>query len=167
LQAPTHKLTLQLAKELFLPTHEKDIAMENNKIKRANSFNTGIASEYLILSLLYRQGVEAYLSQGNKKSIDIRIIKSDGTSISVDVKSVRGYSSLVVNNVKAENNHFVVFVIYKNQFEKLDSLPDIYIVPSNQLESITEIYGNEKRVLKGKIKDFKDSWQYIIENYNE
>jgi penicillin-binding protein-related factor A (putative recombinase) len=150
-----------------LPTHDKDIAMENNKTKRANSFNTGIASEYLILSLLYRQGVEAYLSQGNKKSIDIRIIKSDGTSISVDVKSVRGYSSLVVNNVKAENNHFVVFVIYKNQFEKLDSLPDIYIVPSNQLESITEIYGNEKRVLKGKIKDFKDSWEYIIENYNE
>jgi len=117
--------------------------------------------------LLYRQGVEAYLSQGNKKSIDIRIIKSDGTSISVDVKSVRGYSSLVVNNVKAENNHFVVFVIYKNQFEKLDLLPDIYIVPSNQLELITEIYGNEKRVLKGKIKDFKNKWEYIIENYNE
>jgi hypothetical protein len=166
LQAPTHKLTL-LAKELLLPTHDKDIAMENKKSTRANSFNTGIASEYLILSLLYRQGVEAYLSQGNKKSIDIRIIKSDGTSISVDVKSVRGYSSLVVNNVKAENNHFVVLVIYKNQFEKLDLLPDIYIVPSNQLESITEIYGNEKRVLKGKIKDFKDSWEYIIENYNE
>jgi hypothetical protein len=158
---------LQHANELFLPTHDKDIVMENNKTKRANSFNTGIASEYLILSLLYRQGVEAYLSQGNKKSIDIRIVKTDGTSISVDVKSVRGYSSLVVNNVKAENNHFVVFVIYKNQFEKLDLLPDIYIVPSSQLESITEIYGNEKRVLKGKIKDFKDRWEYIIENYNE
>lgn len=143
----------------------KDIAMENEATKRANSFNTGIASEYLILSLLYRQGVEAYISQGNKKSIDIRIVKSDGTSISVDVKSVRGYSSLVVNNVRAKVNHFVVFVIYKNQFQKLDLLPDIFIVPSNQLESITEIYGNEKRVLKGKILDFKDKWEYIIENF--
>jgi hypothetical protein len=40
---------------------------------RANSYNTGIASEYLVLSLIYRQGFEAYISLGNKKSIVIRI----------------------------------------------------------------------------------------------
>jgi len=141
--------------------------MENKKDKRANSFNTGIASEYLILSLLYRRGVEAYISQGNKKSIDIRIVKSDGTSISVDVKSVRGYSSLVVNNVNVYGNHYIVFVVYNGKFEQLDELPEFYIVPSIHLESITEIYGIEKRVLKGKIKEFKNKWEHIIENYNK
>lgn len=141
--------------------------MESNKTKRTNSYNTGIASEYLILSLLYRRGVEAYISQGNKKSIDIRIVKSDGISISIDVKSVRGYSSLVVNNVKAVNNHFIVFVIYKNQFENLSVMPDIYVVPSIELASITDVYGNEKRVLKGKLEDYKDKWNLLIENYNE
>ena len=35
---------------------------------RANTFNTGIASEYLVLSKLYRLELEAYISQGNKKS---------------------------------------------------------------------------------------------------
>ena len=40
---------------------------------RANSYNTGIASEYLILSKLYRLDLEAYISHGNKKSIDIRV----------------------------------------------------------------------------------------------
>lgn len=136
-----------------------------NKTTRANSFNTGIASEYLILSLLFRRGVEAYISQGNKKSIDIRIIKSDGSSISVDVKSVRGYSSLVVNNVKASDNHFIVFVIYKNQFENLNALPDFYIVPSTDIEKITDTYGKEKRVLTGNIKNYKDEWCQIIDNY--
>ena len=38
---------------------------------RKNSYNTGIASEYLVLSMLYRLGVDAYLTLGNRKSIDI------------------------------------------------------------------------------------------------
>lgn len=45
-------------------------------IPRANSFNTGIAAEYFVLSQLFRMGLEAYLSQGNKKSIDIKIVLS-------------------------------------------------------------------------------------------
>ena len=54
------------------------------KNKRANSFNTGIAAEYFVLSQLYRMGVEAYISQGNRKAIDIRVVQND-KSISIDV----------------------------------------------------------------------------------
>lgn len=68
-------------------------------IERANNFNTGIASEYLILSMLYRLGLEAYITQGNKKSIDIRVILRNGTTKTIEVKAVRGYLSLVVNNI--------------------------------------------------------------------
>ena len=143
--------------------------MGNEKLTRANTFNTGMASEYLILSLLYRKGVEAYLSQGNKKSIDIRIIKSDGTSISVDVKSVRGYSSLVVNNVQAIENHYIVFVIYNGKFEQVYELPNFYIVPSKDLfdMELISLFKSEKRVMKNKLEDYKDKWEYIIENYND
>jgi hypothetical protein len=100
---------------------------------RKDTFNTGIASEYLILSKFYRMELEAYMSQGNKKSVDIRVIKKDGQPISVDVKAVRGYSSLVVNNVVAKDNHFVVFVIYNNKFEDVSVDPEIYVVPTNEL----------------------------------
>lgn len=134
---------------------------------RANSFNTGIASEYLILSKLYRLELEAYMSQGNKKSVDIRVIRDDGTSISIDVKSVRGYSSLVVNNVVAEINHFVVFVIYNNKFENLNKEPDIYIVPSIELPKITETFGKEKRVMKGSLELYKDKWNFINEGFGD
>ena len=35
---------------------------------RNSSYNTGIASEYLVLSMLYRLDLEAYISNGNKKT---------------------------------------------------------------------------------------------------
>jgi hypothetical protein len=132
---------------------------------RANSFNTGIASEYLILSILYRLELEAYLSQGNKKSIDIRVIRKDGTPISIDVKSVRGYSSLVVNNIESKQNHFIIFVIYNNKFEQPEYFPNIYIVPSEFLKNITEDYNGEKRVLKTPLSSYKSRWEFITNDY--
>ncbi len=132
---------------------------------RANSFNTGIASEYLILSILYRLELEAYVSQGNKKSIDIRVIRKDGTPISIDVKSVRGYSSLVVNNVESKQNHFIVFVVYNNKFEQPEYFPNIYIVPSEFLKNITEDYNGEKRVLKTVLSAYKSRWEFITNDY--
>ncbi|UZO82114.1 hypothetical protein NBT05_06480 [Aquimarina sp. ERC-38] len=132
--------------------------MEN---PRANSFNTGIASEYLVLSKLYRLELEAYVSQGNKKSIDIRVITSDGESISIDVKSVRGYSSLVVNNIVETKNHFIVFVIYNNKFSEVDIAPDIYVVPSSKIKDIKSSFGKQDRVMKGVLEDYKNKWDYF------
>ncbi len=128
---------------------------------RRNTFDTGIASEYLVLSKLYRLGMEAYISQGNKKSIDIRVVKKDGTSISIDVKSVRGYSSLVVNNVLVKKDLFVVFVIYNNKFEDLAVEPEIYIVPSVELSKLISHFKKEKRIMKGAILKYKDTWNLL------
>ena len=69
---------------------------------RANSFNTSMAAAFFVLSQLFRMGLEAYLSQGNKKSIDIRVAHNTNKSISIDVKSVRGYSPLAVNKSPAQ-----------------------------------------------------------------
>ncbi len=128
---------------------------------RANSFNTGIASEYLILSKLYRLELEAYISQGNKKSVDIRVIRDNGIPISIDVKSVRGYSSLVVNNVASKSDHFLAFVIYNNKFVDLTSEPEIFIVPSVELHTITATFGKEKRVMKGRLANYKNAWHLL------
>ncbi len=116
---------------------------------RADSFNTGVASEYLILSKLYRLDLEAYISQGNKKSIDIRVVTKDNSAVSIDVKAVRGYSSIVVNNVSFKENHIIAIVVYNNKFEKLDYEPEIFIIPSLEIADISETYGQEKRLLKG------------------
>lgn len=132
-----------------------------NKNERASSFDTGVAAEYFVLSQIYRLGLEAYISQGNKKAIDIRVIQGNGNPISIDVKAVRGYSSLVVNNVKVKDNHFVVFVIYNNKFENLLVPPDIYVVPSSQVPAITKVFKEEKRVMKGDLEKYKNNWNVL------
>lgn len=137
--------------------------MEEAK-KRASSFNTGIAAEYFVLSQLYRLGLEAYISQGNKKAIDIRIIREDGVPVSLDVKAVRAYSSLVVNNVTSKDAHFIAFVIYNNKFEDVSVLPEVFIVPSNDVPGITKHFGEEKRVMKGSLENYKDKWELLRAN---
>jgi len=134
------------------------------KKQRANTFDTGVAAEYFILSQIYRLGLEAYISQGNKKAIDIRVIQENGNPISIDVKAVRGYSSLVVNNVKVQDNHYIVFVIYNNKFEDVLVPPDVYVVPSSDVPSITSHFKEEKRVMKGALEGYKNQWSLLKAN---
>ncbi|EPX4135790.1 hypothetical protein ACW0FU_004331 [Vibrio vulnificus] len=129
--------------------------------ERANSFDTGIAAEYFVLSQLYRRGFEAYLSQGNKKSIDIRVITNTGKSISIDVKAVRGYSSLVVNNVVEAENHFVVCVVYNNKFSDTSTFPDVFVIPSHKIPELRKEWKAEKRLMKGDLTSYKNRWDDI------
>lgn len=130
--------------------------------KRKSGYDTGTASEFLVLSTLYRLGVEAFISLGNKKSIDIVIKAKSGLSLSVDVKSVKGYSSIVVNNVKAAANHYIVVVVYKNKFADPSVLPDFYIIPSKKIAGLSENYKGQKRLLKRKITDYQGKWEDLL-----
>jgi hypothetical protein len=131
-------------------------------MRKANSYNTGIASEYYILAQLYRLGYEAYVSLGNKKSIDIRIVKDEKT-VTLDVKAVQGYSSLIVNNLTYKASHFVAFVIYNNKFEDLKFVPEVYIMSSLDVKTIEKSFKDQKRVFKGELQPFKDNWKCLFE----
>lgn len=137
--------------------------MTGKKTGRANTFDTGAAAEYFVLSQLYRLGLEAYISQGNKKAIDIRVIQESGNPISIDVKAVRGYSSLVVNNVECRDGHFIVFVIYNNKFDELLVFPDVYIVPSLKVPELISQFKEEKRVMKGALTGYKNEWRLLTD----
>ena len=132
--------------------------MEKSLVRKSG-YDTGTASEFLVLSNLYRMGVNAFISLANKKSIDIIIKAKNGSSVSVDVKSVQGYSSIVVNNVKSAANHFIVVVVYKNKFSDPAVLPDFYIIPSDKVATLSEDYNGQRRLLKGKIVDYQDKWE--------
>lgn len=136
--------------------------MKENEIKiRKSGYDTGTASEFLVLSILYRLGVDAFISLGNKKSIDIVIKAKNGSSLSVDVKSVQGYSSIVVNNVRESDNHFIVVVVYKNKFADPTVLPDFYIIPSVMVAGLSENYNGQFRLLKGKIVAYQNKWDAL------
>ena len=132
--------------------------------ERADSYITGLAAEYQIMSCLIRQGYEVYLTLGNKKKTDIRVICSvSNKTWSVDVKAVKGYSSLIVNNVKTSAEHIIIFVIYNNKLEDPSYMPDIFIVPSLEVETITSHFKKEKRVMKSVLETYKNKWDYFTQ----
>lgn len=125
------------------------------KNKRADGHRTGVAAEYFVLSQLYRYGYDAYITTGNKKSIDIHVIHN-GSALSIDVKAVRGYSSWPVSNVLKKDGHFVAYVAYKNKFKALTEMPDVYIVTSKKIQFKKTKAG--KRSMKTNLEPYKDNW---------
>lgn len=129
---------------------------------RADSHTTGLAAEYQVMSCLIRKGYEVYLTVGNKKKTDIRVICPENNKVwSIDVKAVRGYSSLVVNNVKASADHIIVFAIYNDKFEQVEYMPELFVVPSLEVDSITSLFKKEKRVMKNALLKYKSKWSYL------
>ena len=121
-----------------------------------------MAAEHLIMSSLTRLGLEVYLTMGNRKKTDIRVIDPDThRALSVDVKAVKGYSSLVVNNCRASTDHIIIFCIFNERLDDPSYMPDMYVVPSMELGSITNHYKEEKRVMKSKLEGYKNRWDYL------
>lgn len=52
----------------------------------AQSYNTNLAAEFYVLSVLHRLGADANLTLGNKKSVDIAVVRDAGDALTVDVK---------------------------------------------------------------------------------
>lgn len=141
-----------------------------------NSQNTNLASEYYILSMLYRIGANAHLTLGNKKSVDI-IVERNEELLTIDVKGLKGTTSFPVDNFKKIlKSHFLIFISFLNKIEIPNNLPEIYIVPSTELESIHKeldnkslIYKNPKgnrsvvelRQLRKLSHKYKDKWEYF------
>ena len=126
-RAPSHQalfyqtfrgITICLFK-MFLTTCAPCFNQMNREMEeRACSYQTGMTSEFLVMSMLFRLGLNPQLTLGNNKRVDIFVPKEEeGEFITIDVKSVRAFNSIPVGNVKARKNHFVVVVIYKNKFE--------------------------------------------------
>lgn len=131
------------------------------------SYNTNLASEFYVLSALHRLGLDAVLTLGNKKSVDIAVVRAAGDSVTVDVKGLAGKTGWPVDNVKlAKPEHFVVFVCYGGKIEEVEVLPEVWVVPSPQLEPF--IYyapGGRQLVQRSKLlndgQEFRNAWPLI------
>jgi hypothetical protein len=144
-------------------------SMENQEPKkRKDTYTTGLAAEHLIMSCLTRLGLEVYLTMGNRKKTDIRVFDPDtNTALSVDVKAVRGYSSLIVDNLTPTPGHVAVFVVFNERLENPTYMPDIYIVPSEEVPPITENFSGRLRVMKTSLLPYKEKWETLKPNYKK
>lgn len=144
-----------------------------------NSYNTNLASEYLMMSLLHRTGKEAYLSLGNKKGVDIVIKTSKGSICILEVKGVNKDNDWLIGNkgeLPVANNLFYALVSFNGKIDELEATADFWLIPSVSLANKTEhkVSGNGKTVylsirhIKNNFGDYKNNFdslnKYLLEN---
>jgi hypothetical protein len=131
------------------------------------SYNTNLASEFYVLSALHRLGLDAMLTLGNKKSVDLAVVREAGDSVTVDVKGLAGKTGWPVDNVKeAKPHHFLVFVCYCGKIKEVEFTPEVWVIPSTKLESfIYHAPGGRKVVQRSKLlqkaQEYRNAWPLI------
>ena len=93
------------------------------------SYATNLASEFYVLSLLYRLGFDASLTLGNKKAVDIVVVLDEGRAVTIDVKAVAGRSDWLLGNHDLPDapGHFVTLVGYEGAFADAARPPRLWL----------------------------------------
>ena len=140
------------------------------RVINLKGYNTNLASEYYVLSMLYRQGFDAYITLGNKKGIDIILNLNNEKQITIDVKGLQGTTLFPLDNVDDEAkkpNHYVVFLSFLNKMSDPLVLPEIYVLPHNDLKELMyhNPKGNRKGInlstLRSKAEDYRNNWEIL------
>lgn len=81
--------------------------------------------------------MDASLTLGNKKSVDIVVVRDSGKVAIIDVKGLAGTTSWPVDNVKKiAKDHFFIFVSYLGKINDHTISAEVYVVPSQKLEPL-------------------------------
>ncbi|MCC7001969.1 MAG: hypothetical protein IT357_07420 [Gemmatimonadaceae bacterium] len=139
-------------------------------------YNTNLAAEYHVMSVLHRLGMNASLTLGNKKSVDIVVIPGPGESITLDVKGVAGKNDWLVGRQPREprENHFAILVGFGGTIAELQTVPEVWVLPDAQFLSLiqTASTGNawfirRKDMKSESMKAYLNAWAQLESQYRE
>jgi hypothetical protein len=134
------------------------------------TYNTNLASEFYVLSMLYRLGADAALTLGNKKSVDIIVVNEGKPNLTIDVKGLAGPYDWPADNIHILGNpqHFYVLVSFEGKIKDPQTKPSTWIIPSTELAQFFRQYKTRKDVsradVKAKGERFLDAWDLIIDS---
>lgn len=130
-------------------------------------YNTNLASEFYVLSMLYRLGLDANLTLGNKKSVDITVAYGPGRAATVDVKAVAGKMDWLMGTPSElpKPNHFIVLVSYEGKFADPSHPPRCWVVPYNEILPLIQTASGKgrmrylpRKLVTGTLADFESAW---------
>lgn len=134
----------------------------------SKKYNTNLASEFHVLSCLYRLGIDASLTLGNKKSVDIIVVRENDELITIDVKGLAGKYEWPADNISSSNpdNHFIILVSYEgdiNDFEM--KTPRTWIIPFNEIKCFKRSYRNRTNIARSILlkegSHYENAWHLI------
>ena len=132
-----------------------------------SKYNTNLASEFHVLSILHRLGVDANLTLGNKKTVDIIVTNDEGDVITIDVKGIAKKYDWPADNIRAPKSgkHFVVLVSYEGKIEDSSFGPKVWVIPHKKTKRFIKQYRTRKNVSRSLVtkqgKEFLNAWDLI------
>ncbi len=128
------------------------------------SHNTNLTSEFYIASLLFRLGYIVTITLGHTKEIDLIVVNKEGKKISIDVKGLIGKTNWPLKPRLTREDHFYILVTYKDKFNDLDILPEVFIIPSKDISNLITNWENRSGVMYKDIKDskYKNAWDLLF-----
>jgi hypothetical protein len=129
---------------------------------------TNLASEFYVLAALYRLGADASLSLGNKKAVDITVVRAAGDAVTIDVKGVAGKYDWPADNISLmpRKRHFFAFVSFEGKFEDPRAVPSIWVVPHVHVEQFRAKYSGRSNVSRAKLvaegDSFRENWALLL-----
>jgi len=118
-------------------------------------YNTNLAAEFYVLSMLHRLGADAALTLGNKKGVDIMVARATGEAVTVEVKGVAKRYDWPAGNIQSPHpeRHFVVLVSFEGQIADPTVAPRCWVVPLPDLEPYLHQYGTRLDVLQSSMQE--------------
>ncbi len=131
---------------------------------RNNVQNANLASEFYIASQLFRLGYVATLTLGHTKEIDL-IVAHEDRIITIDVKGLKNTTNWPIKLKLKRDNHFYVLVSYHNQFGNTDFHPEVFVIPSMEIEDLLTNWPNKSvtciRYSKLKDSKYRNAWDLL------
>ena len=135
-------------------------------MERIDSQISGMSGEFLTVGKLFKRGIQASLTLGNAKSIDILAYNPrSGKNFNIQVKSLRKKNCFPIKREAIISEHIYVFII----LNKPEENEDYYIIKGSEILSdlnkfFGSCYSGEKVSPKpainyGPLKEYKDNWQ--------
>lgn len=131
-------------------------------------YHTNLATEFYVLSCLHRLGITANLTLGNKKGVDIIVLRDTGEAVTVEVKGVAGKYDWPAGNLSSPypERHFVALLSYEGQIDNPEMpAPSVWIIPYAKIGCFTREYKTHPNVSRSKVLksagEFENAWHLI------
>lgn len=132
-------------------------------------YDTNLASEFYVLSCLHRIGLTANLTLGNKKGVDVVVVRDAGDAVTVEVKGLAKRNSWPANNLVTTkpDQHFVALVSFEGHIDDSHMpSPRVWIIPFPDIERFMQRYpGGRIDVSRTKLDSgggrFENAWHLI------
>jgi hypothetical protein len=109
----------------------------------------------------------ATLTLGNKKAVDIVVVRDAGDAATVEVKGRAGKTGWPVDNLGPPRpSHFVVLVCFLGKIADPKQMPEVYVVPSQEIGPLVyHAPGGRKVIPLSRARQvgtaFQHAWQLI------